>query len=66
MTAKVVTESMRKMVNMSVISVITIMLLKVVFIFTNRVNMKELDMNVINVNTKQYARVTLLNINRQI
>ena len=66
MTAKVVTGSMRKMVNMSVISVITIILLKVVFIFTSRVNMKELDMNVINVNTKQYARVILLNINRQI
>ena len=66
MTAKVVTESIRKMINMSVLSVITIMLLKVVFIFTSRVNMKELDMNVINVNTKQYARVILLNINRQI
>ena len=66
MTAKVVTESMRKAVNMSVISVITIMLLKVVSIFTSRVNMKELDMNVINVNPKQYTRVILLNINRQI
>ena len=55
MTAKVVTESMRKMVNMSVISVITIMLLKVVFIFTSRVDMKELNMNVINVNTNLHA-----------
>ena len=27
--------------------------------------MEELDMNVINVNTKQHARVILLNINRQ-
>ena len=65
MTAKVVTESIRKMINMSVISVLTIMLLKVVFIFTSGVNMKELDMNVINVNTKQHLRVILLNINSQ-
>ena len=39
------------MANMSVISV--------------RENMKGLDMNVINVNTKQHVRVILLNINRQ-
>ena len=65
MTAEVVTESMRKAVNMSVISVITIMLLKVGFIFTSRVNLKDIDMNVINVNTKQHLRVILLNINRQ-
>ena len=59
MTAKVVTGSMRKIVNMSVISVITIILLKVVFIFTSRVNMMELDMNVINVNTKQHKQANL-------
>ena len=46
-----VTGSLRKMANMSVISV--------------RENMKGLDMNVINVNTKQHVRVILLNINRQ-
>ena len=63
--AKVVTGSLRKMVNMSVISVIAIILLKVVSIFTSRANMKELDMNVINVNTNQHARVISLNIIRQ-
>ena len=62
---KVVTGSLRKMVNMSVISVIAIILLKVVSIFTSRANMKELDMNVINVNTNQHARVISLNIIRQ-
>ena len=46
-----VTGSLRKMANMSVISV--------------RENMKGLDMNVINVNTKQHVRVILLNIHRQ-
>ena len=46
-----VTGSLRKMANMSVISV--------------RENMKGLDMNVINVNTKQHASVIFLNINRQ-
>ena len=30
-----------------------------------RENMKGLDMNVMNVNTKQHVRVILLNINRQ-
>ena len=65
MIAEVVTGSLRKMVNMSVISVIAIILLKVVSIFTSRANMKELDMNVINVNTNQHARVISLNIIRQ-
>ena len=46
-----VTGSLRKMANMSVISV--------------RENMKGLDMNVINVNKKQHVRVILLNKNRQ-
>ena len=46
MTAKVVTGSMRKMVNMSVINIITIILLKVVSTFTSRENVKELDMHI--------------------
>ena len=40
MKISLVTGSLRKMVNMSVISVITIILLKVVSIFTSRANMK--------------------------
>ena len=46
-----VTESLRMMANISVISV--------------RENMKGLDMNVINMNTKQHVRAILLNMNRQ-
>ena len=42
--AKVVTESLRNMVNISGISVITIILQKIVSIFTSRANMKQLDM----------------------
>ena len=52
------------MVNMSVISEITIILLKVVSIFTNRVNIKGVRSECLNVNTKQHARVIFLNINR--
>ena len=57
--AKVVTGTLRKIVNMSVISVISIILLKVS-------SQTALDMDVINVNTKQHARVILININSQI
>ena len=54
--AKVVTGTLRKIVNMSVISVISIILLKVS-------SQTELNLDVINVNTKQHARVILININ---
>ncbi len=55
---------LNKVIAKVVISVITIILLKV-SIFTSRANMKELDMNVININTNQHARVISLNIIRQ-
>ncbi len=56
---------LNKVIAKVVISVIAIILLKVVSVFTSRANMKELDMNVINVNTNQHVRVISLNIIRQ-